>query len=352
MSTEIITLTIEAKGEIISSNFPIFAEIVRNHLATFNRALTTDDEFGQADKDAKAIASAESALKAAKVKALSDAEDLNALFEQIDGLSGELAAARLDLTKQIAAQKEKMKDEIIEEFLATFDIDSSLARKHYLPGLLTEIKGKRTINSMRTACLIYATTQQALIAQCRKVLDSFESAHGVEMTMDRRTLELEKPEGLEAELRRRFEAKRAAEEKRLLEAEAAKARAETAKAQAALEASKQPVVERGTGGIETIVGKPAPLPTPPKVGGIPTGAKAAPPGESNVVPFNAKNPPQATIGEAEEWKQMTATVIAAFGLIKEHRERLIHDANKQRVEAFGAMVNDSWKASIRMEVAP
>jgi hypothetical protein len=46
---------------------------------------------------------------------------------------------------------------------------------------------------------------------------------------------------------------------------------------------------------------------------------------------------------------MTATVKSAFALIKEHRERLIHDANKQRIASFGASVNAVW-ATLKTEV--
>ena len=331
MSTEIITLTIEAKGEIISSNFPAFAEMVRERLAEINRDLKTDEDFDQADADAKAIAGAESALKLAKAKALQDAEQLHALFEKIYDLSGDLAKARLDLSKQINAQKENVKTEIIEEALASFDIDASLARKHYINGLATEIKGKRTMDSMRKACRIYATTQQVLITACRKLLDSFEKAHGADLISDRRTLELEKPEGLEAELRRRFEAKRAADEKKILEVEAAKAKAELAAAQAAKM-------------------NPHNLPDPPKIGSIPVGN----PTPANVVPMNPA-PLELTneISEDDEWRQVTHTVKAAFALIKEHRERLTHQRNIERLLAFGADVNAAWTScrALEMEAA-
>lgn len=330
MSTETIILTIEAKGEIISSNFPAFAEMVRERLAEINRDLKTDEDFDQADTDAKAIAGAESALKLAKAKALQDAEQLHTLFEQIDGLSGDLAKARLDLSKQINAQKEKVKTEIIEEALATFDIDAGLARKHYLNGLQTEIKGKRTLDSMRKACRIYATTQQGFITQCRKLLDSFEKAHGADLIADSRTLELEKPEGLEAELRRRFEAKRAADEKKAIEAESAKAKAELAAAQS----SKM---------------NPHNLPAPPKIGSIPVGN----PTPANVVPMGPDQPIELSndITADDEWRQVAATVKAAFSLIREHRERLTHERNIDRLMYFGGLVNGAWmKALNKMEV--
>ena len=319
--TNIITLTIEAKGEIISSNFPAFAEQVREHLATFNRDLQTDDDFDQADKDAKAIAAAESALKGAKEKALADAEQLNALFEQIDALTGDLSSARLDLTKQIAKRKEERKAEIVEAQLATFDIDASLARKTYLPGMQAAIKGKRTVESMETACRIFASTQQAQIVKCRGLLDRFEKAHGVEMILDRRELEVSNPDALEAELRRRFEAKKAADEKKRLEAEAAAARAEADKLKAeAAQAETPPPVDKHN---------PHNLPDPPKIGSIPVGSPKA-----------ATLVLHAEETEDEEWSRFMALFRKQLEGVKEARAALVHEINQQcgivMVKSLGA----------------
>lgn len=327
----IIPLMIEAKGEIIQNNLPEFRELVREALGNINRDLVTDEQFGQAEQDVKALKEAEDAVRTAAVKAFD--EQLKALVDGLNETAEEIRVPRLELEKIIAKRKEDVKSEIVEEFLGKFDIDAKTARKHFLAGLQSNIKGKRTLESMRTACRIYQTTQQAMIVQCRAILASFEKAHGQDLISDRRELELEKPDGLEAELRRRFEAKRAREEKAKLEAEAAAAKAEAAKAQAALaEANKPPVVDPRN---------PHNLPSPPKIGSIPTGSKAEVT-ESNVVPF-ALEPSSDTITEADEWKQLEATVVAALALIKEHRERLIHPRNLNRLMAFGPLVNHAWK---------
>lgn len=336
----IIPLMIEAKGEIIQNNLPEFRELVREALGNINRDLVTDEQFGQAELDVKALKEAEDAVRTAAVKAFD--EQLKALVDGLNETAEEIRVPRLELEKIIAKRKEDVKSEIVEEFLGKFDIDPKTARKHFLAGLQSNIKGKRTLESMRTACRIYQTTQQALIVQCRAILASFEKAHGQDLISDRRELELEKPDGLEAELRRRFEAKRAREEKAKLEAEAATAKAEAANAQAALaEANKPPVDPRN----------PHNLPLPPKIGSIPTGSKAEVP-ESNVVPFALEASPE-TITEADEWKQVEATVYAAFALIKEHRERLIHPRNLNRLMAFGPLMNHAWKEikNIGTEVA-
>lgn len=77
------------------------------------------------------------------------------------------------------------------------------------------------------------------------------------------------------------------------------------------------------------------LPKPPKIGTIKVG---------NVVQFKAE--PQAPeITPDDEWMQVCDTVIAAFSLIKDHRDRLIHDENKDAVSGFGQCVNVAWKTT-------
>lgn len=340
---ETMTLTIEARGEIISSNFPAFAEMVRSRLSEINRELSTDEDFDQADADAKAIAAAEASLKAAKEKALADAEQLHSLFSQIDGLSGDLSAARLDLSKQIAKRKEEVKSEVIQEALRSFGIELALARKHYLPGLQAAIKGRRTVDTMRTALRVYATTQQAMIRKCREILSRFEEAHGPELIMDRRELELQKPEGLEAELRRRCEAKRAADERKRLEAVAAKAKAEAAAAlQQAAEAAKPPRPPARGGDWQK----------PPTLGETPTGPEAAKP---------PLPPTAATAAEAadfpfkdpivKEWEEFKTAVFTSFRPLKSARAALRHPDNVARAARFAQAINAAWQAAHEKEVA-
>lgn len=340
----IIPLTIEARGEIITNNLPEFRNLVREALGNINRDLKSDEQFGQAELDVKALKEAEDAVRTAAVKAFDD--QLKALVDGLNETAEEIRVPRLELEKLIAKRKEDVKSEIVAEYLAAFDIDPATARKHHLTGLQTQIKGKRTLESMRTACRVYQTTQQALIQKCRGILASFEKAHGADLIMDRRELELERPESLEAELRRRFEAKRAADERKRLEEAAEAARAAEAKAKAELEASKQPA-------------KPTPLPIPPSRvmespwksdGSAKVDAPARP--ESNVIPFSGPvTKEESKISEVQEWKQMTEAVIVAFTYIKERRETLTHEANRTRMLNFGSGVNALWKEINAKEVA-
>ena len=310
--TEII-LNIEAKGEIVSSNFPAFAGMVRARLSEINRDLTTDEDFDQADADAKAIAGAEAALKSAKEKALADAEQLHALFEGIDGLSAELAAARLDLAGQIRKRKEEIKYEIVDEALALFDIDPRDARRQFLTGLQSVIKGKRTVESMRSACRTYQSTMQAGILASRDVLARFEAKFGTDSIPDRRELELKSAEMVEAELVRRVQARKAYEEALKLKAEANAAKAETAKAQAAL--------------VEAI--KPADV-APQNVTAFP-------------VPVLESPTVAAQLTEQEEWQAFRSAALAAFAPLKAAKAKLAFPKNAAKAQVFASAINAAWQ---------
>lgn len=329
----IIPLTIEARGEVISSNIDEFRELVREALGTINRDLQTDEQFGQAELDAKALKEAEENVKSAKDKALADAESLHALFVAMDETSEEIRKARLDLETQIKKRKEEVKSEIVEEFLSKLirlGIETKTARKHFLSELQEKIKGKRTLESMRTACRIYQTTQQAMIIQSRGILDSFEKAHGADLIMDRRELELEKPESLEAELRRRFEAKRAADQTAKLKAEADAAKAEAAKAQAALaEVSKPPAV---------------PVSSPP------SNVEQGPWKEAGTSVAVAEPVTSTQVHNQHidaEWKEFKSACLAAFVPLKTARESLKHGKNIAKATIFANAINKIWKEEMQ-----
>lgn len=330
----LLPIVIEVRGEIVTSNFTDFAEMVRGRLGEINRSLVTDEDFDQADKDAKAIAGAESALKAAKEKALSDAEDLHLLFGQIDGLSGELATARLNLAKQITKRKEEVKGEIIEDALKRFDaIGADYARRVHKASLVEAIKGKRSVSTMKTALNVTMTIHLATIEKNRGKLDTFENAHGTTLTLDRRELEVMSPDSLDGELRRRFDLKKSEDEKKRLAAEADQAKAEAALANEKLAASQSPST--------------APAP--------PTATVASTVQGLSDNPFAPRQP--ATIGftdgpsgpgvieaptEQQEWEAFEKTFMAAFAPVKAARAALQSARNISRAQVLANSILTAW----------
>jgi len=340
---ELIPLSIETRGEVISSNIDEFRTMVRESLATINRDLRTDEEFGQAELDAKALKSAEDAVKGAKEKALDDAESLHKLFSTLDATAEEIRVARLELEKQINRRKDEVKAELVVEALALFDLPEHVAKRHFEIGLVAAMKGKRTVESMRTALRVYATTQMAGITKSRAMIASFEKAHGQDMSMDRTELEMKTVEAVEAELRRRLEAKRAADEKKRLEAEAATAKAEAAKAQAEATAARAEA-QAAPSPAKVDPRNPHNLPPPPRIGSIPVGAAArAEAGDLVLTPEET---------EAEEFQVFRAVLLESFAPAKAARVNLKHAANIARAQAFADDMAAAWKKLNTVEVAP
>lgn len=335
MNFSVIPLTIEARGEIITNNLPEFRELVREALGNINRDLVTDEQFGQAELDVKALKEAEDAVRTAAVRAFDD--QLKALVDGLNDTAEEIRAPRLELEKLIAKRKEAVKSEIVEEFLAAFDIDPRDARKHFLLGLECAIKGKRTLESMRTACRVFQTTQQAKIIEARASIERFVGKFGKDLVMDARELELKGREAVEAELLRRYEAKQAADAAAKLKAEADDAKAEAAKAQAALaEANKPPAVPSIAADTT-----PANVEQGPWVNASNTASATAP-----LATKPSIGDEQSATGNAtadEEWTAFKAACLAAFKPLKEAREGLMHSTNVAKAQGFANMINQAWK---------
>jgi len=311
---EEIPLTVAAKGEVITSNVSEFRELVRAALGVINRSPSTDEDFGQAELDVKALKTVETRIVEAKDKALQDAETLYSLLKELDETSAEVRDARLTLEKTIKDKKEEVKNQLVEEYLALYDIDPRDARRQFLVGLQNSVKGKRTLASMRESLEVYQMTTQAQISKARGVIDTFVKAHGSELVMDRRELELKGPETVEMELRRRFDVAKAERERKAAEEEACKARMEAEAAKKAAEAAAAP-------------------PPPQNVTPIRQDLPAVPPAHMTR--------PEAT--EAEEWAAFRGAFFQAMGLVKVAREGLKHSVNKGRVAKLAEEINAAWK---------
>jgi hypothetical protein len=321
---ELIPLTIETRGEVIASNVDEFREMIRAGLTNINRVLKTDEEFGQAELDVKALKGAEDLVKSAKEKALADAEQLNALFRALDETGEEIRSPRLELEKLIAARKEEVKAELITEYMGKLDCAARLRFPTFGRSVGDAVKGKRTLDSMRKALEVTVKTHNAMIEKSRTAIASFVRAHGSEIVMDREDLEVKSLDIVEAELRRRFEAKRAAEEQKRLQEEAAKAKAEIAAMKQEAAAPDRPAAPANV--------VPMVPPKPPKIGGIPTGSKAP-----------------AVTADAE-WETFAKKVMEAFVPLRAAREGLTIQANKDRAEAFAQAVGAAWGIANKKEV--
>ena len=307
---ELIPLTVQTRGEVISSNVEEFRDLVRGALSRINLDLRSDEEFGQAELDVRALRGAEDAVKAAKEKALADAQQLQALFLTLDETAEEIRSPRLELEKLIAKRKEEVKNEIFTEALGRLDCAPRLRAGTFGNGLKEALKGKRTLDTMRKALDVLVITHNAMIAKSRSALESFVAEHGPELVMDREELEVRTPDAVDAELRRRLDLKIAQDTGKRLAAEAEQAKVEVANMKReAAEAAKPPL----------------------------------PPIGVSATPRSASKPVTLELGVSAEWEAFKAKVIAAFAPVKEARAELQSPENIAKAAAFAEAVGWAWK---------
>ncbi|MEO0002453.1 MAG: hypothetical protein RLZZ22_145 [Pseudomonadota bacterium] len=152
-------LHIEVTGMVTASNLDAFREHAMAVFAGINRSPSTDSDFADAEKTVKWLNDAESRLKAAKEHALSQTESIEALFRTIDDISGEARRVRLDLEKQVKAQKEAIRSEIVAGGVAALKAHIASLNERIGKSLMplvpadfaAAVKSKRTLDSLRGA---------------------------------------------------------------------------------------------------------------------------------------------------------------------------------------------------------
>lgn len=222
MSTE--TLIIQVEGKVVSSNMEAFTEKMREFLASINKELSSDLEFGQAETDAKQLKTIEENIKAAKEKALADAEQLHALFSALDTASEECRQARLNLENQIKKRKEEIKEEIVKAALADLDCQPAY-RAQYHAEIVTAMKGKKTVDSLKASAAAVVAARNAQFGENKEMLQAHKNAHGIHLVMDEAQLITHSPEALRMTLERRVEKYEAEQREKKLQAEANEAKA-------------------------------------------------------------------------------------------------------------------------------
>ena len=323
--SEILTLTVAVKGEVISSNLPEFREAVTLFLSEVNRDLTTDEQFGQAEIDVKRLKAIEDGIAAAKVKALADAETLRTLFDNLDEANEEVRKARLELENLVKRQKESVKAALVATALNKVDCAPHLRLKNYRERIEGAIKGKRTLDSMETALNQAVGMANEQIDKCRDVIEEWKKANDEDFPPDFDALIITSPDMVRLELQRRTEKKAADAERRRLEKiaedERAAARRAMAEAQAAAKA-------------QAAVAAPAPALTPVVVNELPIREEQSTPIDKDV---------EQGESEAAERARFIALVRAAFAPIKAAREGLKHSSNIEAAKAFAAGVAVHWE---------
>lgn len=309
-STALVPLTVEVRGEIISSNLAEFHSQVTTALSRINYEPATDEDFAKAEDLVKGLKRIEESVSDARKKALEGSADLAATLREMEIVEGELAQARLKLTKAVKSQKEKVREELIASALLQIQHPK---RGTFRAQLEEAIKGRSSLTKMEAAVSGVILEVNSRIEKARAMLDEFATEYGADLISDRSDLELRDPDTLPELFSHRVEQKRLRNEKAA--ADRARREAEEREKAARLNAPQEPA--------QTATARPASKPI--TITSLPM------PGDSK---------PRSV---SEEWASFRLAVSAIADQLKAERADLAHSINQRRASEFVRLLNEAWR---------
>lgn len=323
-----LELAIVVEGKIIESNFSVFREDAEKQIEAINFSLITDEDFDQADVDAKGLKRFEDMLSTTKAGFLRQMKEVNTLLESVDGLAALARKARLELQKRVENRKAEIREGIIRDGLAALEIPS----REFTARIQEAIKGKKALAKMQEAVTEVVQEINAGIGSNRITLQMARAEHGDGIAYTESDFLTLAPAAAKVEMERRIERHRAA----LKEAEQ-KAEIERLRKEAEEKARQERLAEQAR--VETERAKeqaaqPEPAPAP-AVAPAPTVAPA---------PAVAPAGPQAMREEtAEEEMETFLTILrTALAPVKAARAALKHPANIEAAKHFAVNLNESF----------
>lgn len=155
-------LIVQVEGSVLSTNIDAYRTAALDYVDSINTTLTTDEDFVEAEGIVKWCASAETKIKQVKAEAMEQAAEINLVFSALDEISEALRDKRLTLSRQVKAEKENRKRELVDGAMSALvryvaELESSLGGLR-LPSaedrhqdLVAATKKKRTLSSLQDA---------------------------------------------------------------------------------------------------------------------------------------------------------------------------------------------------------
>ena len=319
--TQPLELIVSVKGEIIKSNFDDFETYALQQLESINTDLNTDEDFGKAAADEKALKDAESKFKQVEAQILAEMDAVSDLIKRTRGLGEKYSKKRLALGKELRNRKA----EIIEGIKSDAFASISIRHPQAIARISEAMKGKRTLESLKKHATAEAVKIEAEVQRAREIVKQYREEHGEDVCYDEHKLLVMEAGLIEAELSRRVERKAAALKEAELKAEAEKAKAEKESAERQAEWERREAEVKS----EELGNDPPPIPAspPPKIDSIPVGRSAK----------------EASETPEEEMARFLATVEDAFAPVKAARSGLKHTENIRHVGMFAKHLGEAWR---------
>ena len=310
-----VVFDMRVEGKLVACNIEQYKPAALAYIAAISTNLATDQDFSDADADAKFCRDSADKLELAIEQAMGQMGDINRALNTVREIAAAFDAKGLSLEKLVKARKEEIRGEIVAGGIAALrehiaQLNAAMPAD-YMPQVPADfagaIKGKRTVDSLRGAvndelarCKIAANEVADRIQVNLNTLRELASAHAF-LFADTATIVLKQPEDLTMLVKARIAEHQAAEQARL-EAERERIRVEEqAKALREAEAkARADAMAAAAAAPAPVVAEPAPVVEQNQAVALTQQAQAAietvaPPAD-NVVPMRAAPVPAERTG--------------------------------------------------------
>lgn len=172
-------LLIDARGEIAASNLDDLKAIAVANINSINTTLETDQQFADAESDAKWLRDVSKAMKAGLEHVRAGMKSVDEVMSTLESLDKMAATKALDLEKRVKSEKDARKMALVMETKDSYStfldgLNQSLGADYipYAYDFAPHIKGLKTLDSMRGQ-LSAALAEQ--MAKARALSENFRA---------------------------------------------------------------------------------------------------------------------------------------------------------------------------------
>ena len=152
-------LVVQTEGKVVSSNLVAYKAAAEKFIAKISTCLETDEDFANAENNAKFCGEAEDKLELAKAAALAQTATIDEVLRTVDHIKEQFRAKRLQLEKLVKTRKEQIKETILNDGRRQYGehltaLESEIAPLRLAlpqPDFASAMKNKRTLASLHDA---------------------------------------------------------------------------------------------------------------------------------------------------------------------------------------------------------
>lgn len=152
------SLAVQIKGEVTTSNLPVFVSAADKFLAGIKTVLETDQDFANAEANVKACKAAEDGIEQTKKAITAQAVSIDEVMRTMDLYKEKLANVRLKLNKLVESEKLKRKELIIGAARDSMQLHITELQKELsvrlivpVPDFALEMKRLKKLSAMQEA---------------------------------------------------------------------------------------------------------------------------------------------------------------------------------------------------------